>query len=452
MKLLQSLFLRVVVAFLLASFATSMVLLVAERALRPPSDEGRFGDIRAQQEEAFARVAVALAEAEGVESVNRALNDDDDLVVLTLLGEPFASFDAMRARDERTRQLLERAVKPPYFAFSFERDRFNVAQTTHVGDRAVTLLIDDYAPDPPNPMHNSYVRNAIVVIISGLVCLALAMSVTRPMKRLSRVVEQYGQGKLDARYGAVRWRDEVGELGIRFDEMANRIQELIDSQRRLLRDVSHELRSPLTRLQLALGIARNQPEQYQASLDRVELETNRLNGMIGELLTLARLEAPSVEAWEDVDVGQLLATIVDDARFEAESRDAVVQLTCVDGGYVHANVNLLYRALDNLVRNAVKYAPPGTEVEIRQELLPSDNGTNPARCQVTVRDQGPGIPEAELSAVLQPFVRSSNATENGVGLGLAIADRIIRQLRGTLTLRNAPSGGLLATVVLPVRA
>jgi len=449
MRIFRSLFFRVFIAFFAASFAASAVLMIAERALEPPSDRDELGDTMVQQTDALVRLAVALADAEGVEIVERALNDDDGRVVIALLGDKFASPEPLLRRDEATRDLLSRAPGPRSMHIAWQQGRFNVAQRVQVGDRTITFFVDDYTVDPPNPMRNPLAKGLVIVFVSGLACLALATSVTRPMKRLSRALDRYGRGDLNSRYGPVRWRDEVGELGIRFDEMANRIQALIDSQHRLLCDISHELRSPLTRLQMALGIARNQPQEYQASLDRVELETNRLNQLIGELLTLARLESPAVEAWENVDVARMLTTIAEDARFEADSRAVVVCLSSVEGVFVHANVNLLYRALENLVRNAVKYTLPGTKVEIVLAEAAPDTTRDSEQCEITVRDRGPGIPAAELQAVLRPFVRSSKVSEDGVGLGLSIADRIIRQIGGTLTLSNAPGGGLLAAVKLP---
>src|SRR5690606_29176987 len=137
-------------------------------------------------------------------------------------------------------------------------------------------------------------------------------------------------------YGKVRWRDEIGELGIQFDEMADRVQQLVDAQRRLLRDVSHELRSPLARLQLALGIARNRPENLAETLDRVEHEANRVNDLIRELLTLSRLESAQTEEWEVIELRQLLETIVHDAQFEAQSRNVRVQLSGLEHAQVRA--------------------------------------------------------------------------------------------------------------------
>ncbi len=243
-----------------------------------------------------------------------------------------------------------------------------------------------------------------------------------------------------------RRRDEIADLGRDFDRMAQQLQILVGSQRRLLHDVSHELRSPLARLQAAIGLARQQPEKLDASLDRIERESGRLDELVGELLTLSRLEAGMSGAMdEEVDLVGLVAGIADDAQFEAEASGRHVRF-CGDGEFVvKARAELLHRALDNVIRNAVKYTRKGTEVEVEVERR-----TAPDCLIVTVADRGPGVPESDLQTVFEPFFRSdSSVATAGFGLGLAIARRAIEMHGGTIRVMNREGGGLCVAIVLP---
>jgi signal transduction histidine kinase len=175
---------------------------------------------------------------------------------------------------------------------------------------------------------------------------------------------------------------------------------------------------------------------------------HRLNDLIKELLTLSRLETTQEEEWETIDLNRMLTTIIDDARFEAQNRDVAVEFCGLHRAEVRGSTSLLYRALENVVRNAIKYSDSNTAVEV---TLQHDNSvTSPAGYLISVRDHGPGIPPSEMDMVLQPFMRSSEAKNTeGVGLGLAISDRILRQARGGMRLANASDGGLLVEIQLP---
>lgn len=297
---------------------------------------------------------------------------------------------------------------------------------------------------PPSP--------AIPISIGILASLGfsalLAWYLAKPIRHLRGAFDAVAAGKLDTRIGSRmgRRRDEIADLGRDFDRMAGQLQILLGSQRRLLHDVSHELRSPLARLQAAIGLARQQPEKLEASLDRIERESGRLDELVGELLSLSRLEAgTSGAADEEIDLVELVQGIADDARFEAEANGRQVEFAGAGEAIVKVRAELLHRAFENVIRNAVKYTREGTTVEVRVERQPT-----PDRLIVTVNDRGPGVPESDLSAVFEPFFRSGSGVKTaGFGLGLAIARRAIEAHGGNIRALNRPEGGLRVEIVLP---
>jgi two-component system sensor histidine kinase CpxA len=289
-------------------------------------------------------------------------------------------------------------------------------------------------------------RIAAVIATAGLVCFALARYLTAPIAELRRATARLAVGDLAARVGPSigRRRDELSELGEDFDFMAARIESLVTTERTLLRDISHELRSPLARLGVALELARRSAGPDAApALDRIERESERLNEMIGRLLTVTRLEMDADEVGvEPVDLAALVRSVVADADFEARASDREVRSGRVDACTVAGNESLLRSAVENVVRNAVRYTPEGTavEVELRREGR---------EAVVAVRDRGEGVPESALADIFRPFYRVADARDRqtgGVGLGLAIAERAARFHGGGVRAENAPGGGLLVEI------
>lgn len=279
----------------------------------------------------------------------------------------------------------------------------------------------------------------------------LAWYLAKPIRHLRGAFEAVAAGKLDTRIGTRmgRRRDEIADLGQDFDRMTEHLQQLVGSQRRLLHDVSHELRSPLARLQAAVGLARQQPEKRDVSLDRIEHEAGRLDQLVGELLTLSRLEAGmSGAADEEVDLLELIASIVEDARFEAAATDRQVLFSGAGEVVATVRAELLYRAFENVIRNALKYAPQGTAVEVHAERR-----TAPEQLFVTVLDRGPGVADSDLQKVFEPFFRSgAEFMPGGFGLGLAIARRAIEAHGGSIQAANREGGGLRVEIAVPVSA
>jgi two-component system sensor histidine kinase CpxA len=293
----------------------------------------------------------------------------------------------------------------------------------------------------------------VAAIVSGLVCLILARYLTAPLGRLRRATEVYAAGDLSERVAPTLGtrKDEIADLAQAFDRMAQRLQELMTSQRQLLSDVSHELRSPLARLQVALGLARQRADGRATSeFDRIERETERLNDLIGQLLSLARLEAGvTPAAKEPVDMAELLANVAADADFEARANNRRVEIAKAVPAVIQGDAGLLHSALENIVRNAVRYTAEGTAVTLS---LDREN-ERPDSWVLRVRDHGPGVPAEMLPRVFEPFVRIDDARDRasgGYGLGLAIAQKAIHLHGGTISARNEPDGGLCVVITLPI--
>jgi signal transduction histidine kinase len=282
-------------------------------------------------------------------------------------------------------------------------------------------------------------------LASFLFAALLAWYFSRPIRALRGAFEAAAAGDLAPKFGERRMAvagDELAELGHDFDRMSAQLRTLMEGQRRLLHDVSHELRSPLARLQAAIGLAHQQPDKIQASLERIEREGVRMDRLVGELLTLSRLEAADgLPATEPVDLVEMVDQIADDARFEAGARidvDAPVPVT------VRGAPDLLWSAVENIVRNAVKHGGAGSPVEIA--LHPDAGMVN-----IEVLDRGPGILDQHLGDIFEPFFRSNPAQNNvdGHGLGLAIAKRVVETHGGRITAANRAGGGLRMTITLP---
>ena len=283
-----------------------------------------------------------------------------------------------------------------------------------------------------------------IVGLVVLLCYAFAYHLTSPVRRLRTVVDNFGRGDLSAR-AAVNRKDELGQLAKSFNLMADRIQTLLSAERRLLLDISHELRSPLARLGVAVELARS-GEDRGHMLDRIQKEADRINELVAELLQVTRVEGdPTALKSDTVRLDELLADIVYDSLLEAKTKDCTLLLEAPVSVTLNGDEELIRRAIENVIRNAIRYAPRESPVAIDLKKVGRI-------AEISVRDQGPGVPEESLPRIFDAFYRvdsDRNRSSGGLGLGLAIARRAVEVHNGRLKASNA-NPGLLVTIEFPL--
>jgi two-component system sensor histidine kinase CpxA len=296
----------------------------------------------------------------------------------------------------------------------------------------------------------------IGIISSGLICYLLARYLTAPVVRLRAATQRLAAGDLSARAGglAARRRDEMAQLVRDFDTMAERLEATVNAQARLLNDISHELRSPLARLNVASALAHQRAGvDAHSALERIDLEAERLNELIGGLLTIARLDSGSdARQKSPILLGEMIEGIADDADFEAQGRGCRVESAIKEDCLVTGAPMLLHSAIENVVRNAARYSCEGSCVQITLER--GLGGAGP-EAVIRILDSGPGVPEEELDKLFRPFYRIDDARgrqTGGVGLGLAITERAVRMHGGSVKASNRPEGGLQVEIRLPSAA
>jgi len=337
------------------------------------------------------------------------------------------------------------------------RRRFVAQRTTGPSGRHYILVVELASPFTrffsARPSVQA-LRLIVAAFLGGLFCLWLASYITAPVTELRSAARDLASGRLSSRVGkaALRRKDELADLGRDFNQMAERIESLMSSQRRLIQSVSHELRSPLARLNVALGLAyRCANPEIHAPLERIEREAGRLNQLVADVLKLSRWESglePANRTWVDLDV--LVREIVADANFEAGSLDRSVCVKIADACAVEGVRELLHSAIENVIRNAVRYTSEGSAVEVTLERLSSSSENS---ALIRVRDHGPGVPEEALGNLFKPFYRVADARERasgGTGLGLAITEAAVRLHCGQVKAENSPEGGLVVEIRLPL--
>ena len=341
---------------------------------------------------------------------------------------------------------------------------WRVPVTLTNGHQYVFLLSRQHVPLKPSwymdLLRFSFPQLPVAIVIGGLTTFALVLLFTRPVARLRQAARELAMGKLNAR---VSWPasqsrifsgDEIFALMHDFNYMAERLESLVDAQKLLLRDVSHELRSPLARLSVALELAREDVDPAStAHLDRIERETERLNQLIGQLLSLSSMEAINkVENFKSLSLNSLIESMIPDAAFEATQRQSSLTFHSDAQCTVAGNHELLYRAIENIVRNAIRYTESGSEVDITLRAATTLSGSTAV---IEVADRGPGIPENQLGAIFRPFYRVDYARSpdtGGFGVGLAIAERAVRLHHGELRAFNRSGGGATIRITLPAIA
>ncbi|GAC22432.1 ATP-binding protein [Paraglaciecola mesophila] len=293
----------------------------------------------------------------------------------------------------------------------------------------------------------------LVLLISAVLCSLIAWSLVKPLKQLQVATKRMASGALSSRVGSASYRgDEIGRLGRDFNYMAEQVETLLNGQKRLLADISHELRSPLTRMQLAIGIAQQQqlssnPKSNEQALARIEKEAHQMEHMVAQVLMLSRLDNNARDSRKQpVSFDALLTGLLADCEFEAQSQDKVLTVDIESDAKINADEDLLASGIENVLRNAVKYANQQVSFTLK---------IDGPEAHLVICDDGKGIPESDLKHIFQPFYRVSTARERdsgGIGLGLAIASRAIAAHEGEIEACNQVKGGLSVHIRLPILA
>jgi two-component system sensor histidine kinase CpxA len=293
-----------------------------------------------------------------------------------------------------------------------------------------------------------------LLAISFLSCWLLAKSFTNPLIAIQKASDDIGQGKLATRIKKFdRRSDEFGALARSFNQMAEQLESNISSHQRLLGDVSHELRSPLTRLQLAVALAEKNighADEQQKHLARCELEVDRLDEMIADVLTLSRLEhSQNAFIADEVELNHLVKEVVNDSQYFANSKNVTIALKNEANCSLFVDVKLLTSAISNVLNNAVKYSPKDNVVTVTLSQSLKE------QIILTVSDHGPGVPDDMITELFSPFFRVADGRERssgGTGLGLAIAQQAIHLHQGEIFAENREPHGLKVTIKLPLIA
>lgn len=286
------------------------------------------------------------------------------------------------------------------------------------------------APSPPLYRHPVF-HLTLMLISSAIFSLLLARYIVSPIRQLKQALAELAANRWQTRLdlNLTSRRDEFGSLSRNFNHMATQASNAIASQQRLLHDVSHELRSPLARMQILTGLAAQSPADAMQAISRIEQETEKLNELVDEILTFSRLDSGAAAPHLiEVDIADLLKVLVDDTQLEAQAQHKTIFLQLTEVALISANPDLLCRAIENVLRNAIKFSPPCSEITVR--LRQTHNAV-----LLEIADQGPGVPEALQDKLFTPFFRA-NSSFSGVGLGLSIAKRAIDSCGGSISAHN----------------
>jgi two-component system, OmpR family, sensor histidine kinase CpxA len=402
-----------------------------------------------------ARTVLQAYEAGGCGAAGALLSDADNTLGVA---SPDGNILCSPAVGSNLRSLIERAaVSSQPIATNFRT--FQVVALgvlSPSGKPYVLLLRNRFA----TPIFFGVVPGSTTLVISAVVTLLLAMLIAIPIRRLRSAARDIANGRLEARVTEGRGFGRAGHfppsdvlhgLIVDFNHMAEHLESLVAAQRVLFRDISHELRSPLARLNVALELAREAgPASMKAPLDRIEVEAERVNDLIGQLLSLSYMETvQELSQSANLSLGDLVASVIPDIQYEANGRRCHVVARTLHECTVHGDRVLLQRALENVVRNAIRYTPENGVIEIDVEKVEC-NGV--WMSVLRVGDSGPGVPSEELTSILLPFYRvdkSRQRSTGGFGVGLAIADRAVKLHAGEIKTWNKPEGGLVVEMIFP---
>ena len=455
----QSVFLKIHLSFWFTTILIIATQISIDRLMDPhPMDRLMFQHLNSSLllygEAVAGKVAAGDAEA-----VQRITNDLDNATGITayLLNSSF--------RDAANRKISPEAAGLAELSMqSLKTETLNgknsvlMATPVTLQDNGQYVVLGEMRRGPYGMPPGGALRLAqglfVILVISGFVCYLLARYLTSPIIALRNATRSVASGDLSVRIAHTlgNRKDEISELACDFDHMTERIEMLVSSQKQLIGDISHELRSPLARLNVALELVRRYtgPEAEKA-LARIEKEAVSLNQLIGHLLMLTRIKSgDDMIRMETVDLTALVKEIAADGNFEAQGNNRNVLIFEAEPCVARGNPELLRQAVENIVRNAIRYTFDATSVEIR---LIKVETVLPPYAEISVRDHGPGVPEEDLPNIFLPFFRLSDSRERktgGTGLGLAIAERAVLLHSGILKAANAPGGGLMVTMHLPL--
>lgn len=443
----RSLYLKIFIWFWLAMIIINVALFAIFALTRPTPVRRSWRDLT--QVGPNAQKAAEIYEQSGGAALGAALQATEKSS-----GVSAAFFDESgkelsgRAAPAGATDLIARAAESREIEFNFAgRDTLVARPVVSSNGQRYTYV----AHIPRQPFQQGlqplFLRLLVIMVVGGIFCFWLARYLTTPLLKLRTTTNELSEGNLGARVAdkLTKRRDEIGQLGRDFNVMAQRLESMVKAQQRLLGDISHELRSPLARLGVALGLARQRSgAEANGALDRIERESDNLNEMISQLLTLTKLESGTDgRKRTDVDLAALVRDVAEDADFEARSVNRSVQVVSSDNCSINGVEELLRSAVENVVRNAVRFTPEGTAVEV---ALRRQNGAGDNFAVISVRDRGNGVPEEALEKIFRPFYRAEDARDRqsggGTGLGLAITERAVRMHGGSVSARNASDGGL----------
>ncbi len=398
------------------------------------------------------QTAVQIYENEGIKGLEEYFRRQEGRRRINAIGffDQNNKLVAGKLDEKRIGGLLEAASKSDQVQFIRGEERTLGAKKVVLdnGDSYTYAIELNRFNPPPFFTQRLALQALVVILIAGIFCYALARYLSSPISKLREATQQFASGDFGARVSPKKQTggDELTGLARDFDEMAEQIESLITSEKRLTQDISHELRSPLARINVALELARKKANpEAMPMIDRLENESGKLNDLIGQLLTLSKLETGS-QGFEkmEVNVGNLVETIAADADYEAKAGSKSVKISRKDDAKVFGNELLLRSAVENVMRNAVRYTKEGTSVDVAVKNL----GANVA---ITIKDQGDGVPSEDLEKLFRPFYRVEAARDRksgGTGLGLAIAERSVNNHHGEIHAKNT-GDGLLVEILLP---
>ncbi|MBL8125732.1 MAG: HAMP domain-containing protein [Pyrinomonadaceae bacterium] len=444
----MKLFLKIFLWFLAAVAVSNAVIYFVTRTFQTEPLINRFQRSTRNQMNIYGGTATQIARAEGTEGLDtylgRLQGQDSTRKVVLVSGDGkvwFGPENEIADVSEIVRQTIETGEVQT--DFSTEERSLGASPVDLPDGKRLALVFQWERGTPPSLFWGStiaYMRLGGLLLTGVILCWLLALYLTSPIRKLREATNKFAGGDLTTRVAEKvgRRRDEISDLARDFDSMAERIESLVMSQQRLNRDISHELRSPLARMNVALEMARQKATpETMPQLTRIENESFRLNEMISRLLTLSKLETGSQDFdRHELNLKGLVEQIASDADFEAKARNRSVKVVRADDCRVIGSENLIHSAIENILRNAVRYTKEGTAVEVS---LSNGNG----RAEITIADHGEGVPEVELKNLFKPFYRVEEARDRGsggTGLGLAIAEQAVKLHKGTISAKNTADG------------